>query len=201
MPGLASQLNDDIAELVESVRASLVRIGAGGRGNGAGTIWHADGLILSNAHVAQGKRIQVTLSDGRSLPASILARDEHLDIAALAVNATGLPTIPLGDSKRLRAGQLVLALGHPWGVSGAATAGVVIGVGSQWPELPSSKRDWIVASLNLRPCNSGGALVDAHGRLVGINTLVTGPQVGMAVPVHAAKRFLREALDSKTDTA
>ena len=196
MPSLASQLNDDIAELVESVRASLVRIGVGGRGNGAGTIWHADGLILSNAHVAQGKWIQVTLSDGRSLPASILARDEHLDIAALAVNAKGLPTIPLGDSKRLHAGQLVLALGHPWGVSGAATAGVVIGVGSQWPELPSSKRDWIVASLNLRPGNSGGALVDAHGRLVGINTLVTGPQVEMAVPVHAAKRFLREALDS-----
>ena len=80
---------------------------------------------------------------------------------------------------------------------GAATAGVVIGMGSHWPDVPASRREWIVAALNLRPGNSGGPLVDVHGRLVGINTMITGPQVGMAVPVHVVKAFLRDALGSR----
>ena len=125
-----------------------------------------------------------------------MAHDSGLDLAALAVETARLPTIPLGDSRQLQPGQLVLAMGHPWGVSGAVTSGSVIGVGADMPELPPSNRKWIVASLRLRPGNSGGPMMDAEGRLVGINTMITGPQVAMAVPIHVVKGFLRNALNS-----
>ena len=194
---MIQQLNNEIADVAERVRGSLVQIRSGGRGNGAGTIWHAQGLVLTNAHVVEGGPLQVKLADGRTLPARLLARDPSIDVAALSVNATGLPSIGLGNSTLLNPGRLVLALGHPWGVVGAVTAGVVIGVGSDWPELRESKREWVVVSLNLRPGNSGGPLIDDAGQLVGINTVMTGPEVGMAVPVHVVKRFLREALGSE----
>jgi serine protease Do len=92
---------------------------------------------------------------------------------------------------------LVVALGHPWGVVGAAAAGVVIGIGSWWPEAPKAGREWIVAGMRLRPGNSGGPLLDAEGQLVGMNTMISGPEVGMAVPVHVVKRFLHKALGNR----
>ena len=197
MPTLVQALNNEIADIAEKVRPSLVQIRRGRRGAGAGTIWHSQGLILTNAHVVERGPLQVTLADGRTLPARVLARDPNSDIAAVAVDATDLPTIALGESRRLRPGQLVLALGHPWGVLGAVSAGVVIGVGSQWAEIPESKREWIAVSLNLRPGNSGGPLVDAEGRLIGINSVMTGLEVGLAVPVHVVKAFLHDALGSE----
>jgi S1-C subfamily serine protease len=138
--------------------------------------------------------LQVTLRDGRELSARVLALDSGLDLAALAVEADGLPTIELGDSRGLRPGQLVLAMGHPWGVSGAVAAGAVIGTGPRQQDTPSPEREWIVAGLRLRPGHSGGPMMDVQGRLVGINTMITGPQVAMAVPVHVVKDFLSEAL-------
>jgi serine protease Do len=194
MSNLMSQLNAELAVVVEDVRQSLVEIRNGHRGVGAGTIWHPEGLILTNAHVVGRRSLQVALPDGRQFKARVLAHDGSRDIAALSVDAVDLPTIELGDSQNLRAGQWVLALGHPWGVAGAATAGVVAGVGKQLPEMPRSERDWIAVSLHLRPGHSGGPLVDDRGRLVGINTMMAGPDVGLAVPVHVVKRFLRQAV-------
>jgi S1-C subfamily serine protease len=138
-------------------------------------------------------RPHVTLPDGRTLPARILARSKELDLAALSVAGSGLPAIGLGDSRYLQPGQWVLAMGHPWGVTGAVTAGVVIDV-SVPHELASLGRELIQVDLPLRPGYSGGPLVDVEGRLVGINTMMAGPEVGLAVPVHEVKRFLREAL-------
>jgi serine protease Do len=192
---LLQQLNDEMAMLVERVRRSLVEIKNGHGGVGAGTIWHPDGLIVTNAHVVGRRALKVALDDGRTLPARLLAHDAQLDLAALAVEATDLPTIELGRSKRLQPGQWVLALGHPWGVPGAATAGVVIGLGPH-PEGILPRRDLIQVNLPLRPGHSGGPLVDARGRLVGINAMMNGPEVGLAVPVHEAKRFLRRALSA-----
>ena len=190
---LVQRLNGDLAAVVERVAPALVQVHSG-VGGGAGTIWHPDGLIVTNAHVARGGPLAVTLADGRRLPARALARDPSRDLAALVVEAAGLPTMRIGDSRRLQAGQWVLALGHPWGVPGVVTAGVVIGLaateeGGVWPG-----REWVVVSARLRPGYSGGPLVDAEGRLVGINTIMTGPATGMAVPVHVAATFLREAL-------
>ena len=176
MPTILRQLNDSLAEVVDQGRLSLVHIRSGRRGAGAGTVWHPNGLIITNAHVT-----------GRG----------PLDLAALDVDAEGLPVMAPGESRSLRPGQLVMALGHPWGVAGAAAAGVVIGVGSQLPGVTGSRREWVGVSLNLRPGNSGGPLIDAQGRLVGVNTVMTGPEVGLAVPVHVAKAFLVDALGSR----
>ncbi len=194
MSNLIQQLNDEMSGAVEDVRRSLVEIHNGHGGAGAGTIWHPDGLIVTNAHVVRGRRgLTVTLPNKRTLPARLLARDDRRDLAALSVDATGLPTIELGDSRLLKAGQWVMAIGHPFGVAGAVTAGIVIGEGSQLPEMAASGREWIAVSLRMRPGHSGGPLVDIDGRIVGINTMITGPDVGMAVPVHVVKAFLRQA--------
>jgi serine protease Do len=193
MSDLLQQLNHELANAADQARRGLVSISNGRRGAGAGTIWHPDGLILTNAHVVQLHSPRVTLPDGRVLPGRVLAHDSNLDLAALRVEASDLPTIELGESKRLRPGDWVLALGHPWGVTGAATAGVVIGMGPP-PEMAMPGRELLHVGLHLRPGHSGGPLVDTQGRLVGINTMMAGPDVGLAVPVHVVKAFLRQAL-------
>lgn len=193
MSNLLQQLNDEISALITKVGRSLVKVGNNRNGAGAGTVVHADGLILTNAHVVHHGSIEVILSDQRKLPAQILAYDPELDLAALSVNAHHLATIELGDSKSLQPGQLVFALGHPWGIANAVTAGSIINVGLP-PEIPNRAREFIQAGLHLRPGHSGGPMVDAQGRLVGINTMITGPEVGLAVPVHVIKHFLREHL-------
>lgn len=197
---LLQQLNGELSAVTEGVRRSLVQITNGRRGSGAGTIWHADGLILTNAHVVGRRSLRVSLPNGSAqpaqvLPARLLAHSRSLDLAALSVDASGLPAIGLGSSRNLQPGQWVLAMGHPWGVIGAATVGVVIDVGLP-PEMPGLGRELIQVDLPLRPGYSGGPLVDVHGRLVGINTMMAGPEVGLAIPVHEVKRFLRRALGS-----
>ena len=198
---LLQQFSDDLATVGEGVLRSLVQVCNGRRGAGAGTIWHADGLIMTNAHVVDGvlrgrasagNALTVRLPDGRELPARVLARDTEHDLAALRVEADHLPTIPLGDSRQVQPGQFVLCLGFPWGVTGGATSGVVIGAGAALPEVADPTREWIAASLHLRPGHSGGPMVDAQGRLIGINTMMNGPDVGVAVPVHVAKAFLQQ---------
>ena len=165
-----------------------------GRGAGAGTIWHEDGLIITNAHVVYGhQNLKVTLPDERELPAQVIAFDKELDLAALSVNANNLPIIELGDLRALKPGAWVMAVGHPWGIQGAVTSGAVIGIGATLPEMQPG-REWIALDLHMRPGHSGGPLVDAAGRLVGINTMITGPSVGFAIPVHTVKTFLKEAL-------
>jgi len=187
-------LNAALSDVIAGVCASVVQVRDESRGAGAGTIWHSDGLIVTNAHVAYQGPFKVALSDGRVLDAALLARDEQHDLAALAVDAHDLPTIPLGSARRLHAGQWVMALGHPWGVTNAATGGVLIGVGQELPEVPVARQEWVVADLHLRPGNSGGPLVDANGRLIGVNTLMTGLGVGVAVSVDSVKAFLKRAL-------
>ena len=125
------------------------------------------------------------------MEARLLARDRELDLAALSVPRSGLQAIHLGDSRSLKAGQWVMALGHPWGVAGAVTSGIVIGL----EQSVDPDREWIAAALRLRPGHSGGALVDVTDALVGINTMMAGPQVGMAIPVHVVTEFLRRTLD------
>jgi S1-C subfamily serine protease len=206
METLLQQFSEAMADVTQEVRASVVQI-ADGRGSiGAGTIWHSDGLIVTNAHVVagrsawgdvrgerQGRSLHVILPDGRQLPARVLALDEANDLAALSVEADNLPVIEPGDSTEVRPGQWVMALGHPWGVRDALTAGVVIGMGAQLPEMQPG-REWIALNLRLRPGHSGGPLVDTNGRLIGVNTMISGPEVGFAVPSHLVKAFLKRAL-------
>ena len=191
---MIQELNSELARLSTQVHASLVRVESGRWGAGAGTIWHSEGLILTNSHVVRSRRLNITLPDGRRAPAQILARSRDLDLAALTVELSDLPTIELGDSEMLRPGHWVMAFGHPWGVEGAATAGVVIGQGAELPDRPAFGRDWLAVGLHYRPGHSGGPLVDSSGRLVGINTIMVGPDAGLAVPVHEVKQFLKHSM-------
>jgi serine protease Do len=194
---LLQQINDDAATISDRVLDSLVQINTGQRGVGAGAIWRSDGLIITNAHVILGRRgqvsnaLSVTLRNGRDYPAHLIAYDAQRDLAAIRIDASDLPAIEIGDSRHLKAGDLVLALGYPWGIKGGATSGVVIGSGAQLPELGDNQREWIAASLHLRPGHSGGPMVDSRGRVVGINTLMNGPEVGVAIPAHVAEEFLK----------
>ncbi|MBN8619129.1 MAG: trypsin-like peptidase domain-containing protein [Anaerolineae bacterium] len=193
---LVAALNEALAERITSVYRSLVQIN-NGRGTGAGTIWHADGLIITNAHVIhRQQKLNVTLQEGENYEATVIAYDEQRDLAALAVDAYDLPTIEVGDSKHLKAGEWVTAIGHPWGVQGAITSGVIIGTGSELPEMNQMQpgREWIALSLHMRPGHSGGPVVNSSGQLVGINTMITGPDVGFAIPAHVVKTFLKETL-------
>jgi S1-C subfamily serine protease len=196
MDALIRQLNDDMAGVVAAVRPSLVQITNGRGGAGAGTIWHADGLIVTNAHVIAGRgELHVALNDGSTYHAQIIAQDTDHDLAALSINASDLPVIEPGDSRQLRPGEWVMALGHPFGVLNAATGGVVIGMGQQLGDIQfRNGADWLAVNLRLRPGHSGGPLVDARGRLVGVNTIMNGPEVGVAIPVHVVKAFLKEHL-------
>jgi serine protease Do len=206
VPQLLQQLNSDLSDLVKNVRGSIVEVRNGRGGAGAGTIWHPRGLILTNAHVVGRRTMQVVLPSGETYPARLLAADPEQDLAALSIEASDLPTIPLGDSKSLAAGQVVLALGHPWGINHAVTAGVVLGMAAErrgqsaWTGRRrdvGTGREWVVVNLQLRPGNSGGPLLDVAGRMIGINSIMTGPRAGMAIPIHAVKDFLRRTLGTE----
>lgn len=188
------QINQSLGDVTAQVARSVVQI-IGEEGSiGAGTIWSSDGFILTNAHVALGRRNPRTLSvimhDNRQLPAKLVAYDKTADLAVLEVDTNDLPSIAIGDSSCLQAGQYLMALGHPWGMIDALTGGVVIGIGDQLPE--SDGRDWIALDMKMRPGHSGGALFNSDGQLVGINTMIRGPEVSFAVPVNTATQFLKE---------
>ena len=153
---LADRLNADVAGVVAAVGRSLVQVRDRRNGVGSGVIVHSDGLVITNAHVVCKGPLDISLPDGSNVQARLLALDKERDLAALAADATGLTPINLGDSSRLRVGEWVLALGHPWGVTGAAAAGIVIGTESERTESPGTGREWIAVGIALRPGNSGG---------------------------------------------
>jgi serine protease Do len=176
----ATAMAAELARVTVEVRGR--GLGAGGAAVGAGVIWHPDGLILTNAHVAHHD-VTVVLADGRARGARLVARDPRHDLAALVVDATGLPAAEIGDSAALRVGELVLAVGNPLGLVRALSAGLVHAVGPRA----------IHADLRLAPGNSGGPLADARGRVVGLNAMIVGG-LAVAVPSREAQRFVREQL-------
>ena len=198
MSTLVDQLNGALSDAMESVRDALVQVQVPGRGGGAGIVWRDDGLIVTNAHVVGRGPAEVVLRDGRLLEARLVARSRRLDLAVLSVDAPGLDAAPIGDSMALRAGELVFALGHPFGVAGAVTSGVVIGLEPDGPDARrrrDGEREWLVVHMRLRPGNSGGPVLDARGRVVGISTIMAGPDMGMAVPSHVVAAFLGERVE------
>ncbi len=204
MNAIFAQVNGALSGVIAGVLRAVVQVRDDDRGSaGAGTIWQSDGLIITNAHVVRAGRanLSVALHDGRVLNARVVARDEAHDLAALAIDAHDLPTITVGSLRDLQVGQWVMALGHPWGVLNATTGGVLIGVGQGLPEVRVTPQDYVVADLHLRPGNSGGPLIDTNGRMIGVNTLMTSPGVGVAVGVDAVKAFLKRELERSTPQA
>jgi serine protease Do len=180
-------VSEAVATLVEQTKTGVVQVSSGRRGQGAGVIWGSDGLILTNHHVVANSQgaLKVALSDGRELAATLLGSEGRYDLALLRVAALGLPALPVGDSSRLRVGELVFAIGHPWGQKDVVTAGIVSGldtatVGEQ-ERLPYIRTD-----VRLRPGNSGGPLLNAQGEVVGINAMVFGGDLSIAIPSQVA---------------
>lgn len=183
---LAAHFSAELAALAARVRAAVVRI-ATLDGFGAGTVWRADGAIVTNYHVARRETAIVVLHDGRRLEARVAARDGANDLVLLRIAAAGLPALPVRDARTLRPGELVLAVGHPAGMADAATLGIV----TEPPaEPPGGQRALIRTDVLLRPGNSGGPLVDAAGRVVGINAMVAGG-AAFSVPSYLVERLVR----------
>ena len=186
----AETVTAETARLIETLRRSVVLV-RGQDGHGAGVVWDSAGLIVTNDHVVRGDRAVVELDDGRQKEARVTARDRENDLALLQVSAA-LPAAPVGDSRALAVGSLVIAVGHPWGVRETATLGIVNAQGSgTW--LGQARRELLQADVRLAPGNSGGPLADAHGRVVGVASMVMSPGIALAVPSHVVRRFVEAA--------
>ncbi|MCU0493603.1 MAG: S1C family serine protease [Chloroflexaceae bacterium] len=200
-PAEAEGVSLAAAELVERVRPAVVQIFSQGRGHGAGFVWRADGQIMTNHHVVahSGPGLKVVLPDGRSFDARVIASNQTLDLALLQVEARDLPTVPVGDSARLRVGELVFAVGHPWGQRSVVTAGIVSGMGT----VSSPRNDWqasyIRSDVRLAPGNSGGPLLNARGEVIGVNAMIFGGDLAVAIPSHVAQEWLEHAKQDQRD--
>jgi serine protease Do len=177
MPAL---LAEGLSQIAERVRENTVQVEGRGRGAGSGVIWNTDGVIVTNAHVVRRSGASITLSDGRRLDATLAARDPQLDLALLETGVRDLPAATIGDSDPLRVGELVLAVGSPYGQPGTVTVGIV---------HAGETRRWIQSDLRLAPGNSGGPMADAQGRVIGINTMVVN-RLALAIPSNIVASFV-----------
>jgi S1-C subfamily serine protease len=188
--GVAERLTPSVAHLAVSRRT---RRGRSAEGAGSGVAISSDGYMLTSAHVvAGGTGVSATFSDGRELSADVEGSDPLSDLAVVRVDARDLTPAQLGDADELRVGQLVVAIGSPMGLAGTVTAGVVSALGRSLPTRTRSAvrlvENVIQTDAALNPGNSGGALADGLGRVVGVNTAVAGVGLGLAVPINDATR-------------
>jgi S1-C subfamily serine protease len=170
---------------------------------GSGVVITSDGFALTSAHVVAGSdsRGRASFSDGRDLEFTLVGADPLSDLAILRIAGDGFVAAELGDAERLQVGQLVVAIGNPHGFGGSVTAGVVSALGRSLPTRAGSTMrivdNVIQTDAALNPGNSGGALADGGGRVVGINTAVAGVGLGLAVPLNAATRRIIGGLMSE----
>jgi S1-C subfamily serine protease len=182
-----------VVEAVEAVGPAVVGVGrdagrGGHGGSGSGIALAPDGYVLTNAHVVGGAaRVQITLGDGSTAPGVVVGTDVTTDLAVVRAEAASLPWVPLEGGARLRPGQLAIAIGNPLGFQSTVTTGVVSAVGRSMRALNGRLiADVIQHTAPLNPGNSGGALVDSRGRVIGINTAIIAFAQGLGFAVPAA---------------
>ena len=190
--GSARGMSSNVNGLSELLREAVVEVRSGESGSGTGIIWGGAGLIVTNAHcIRRGAQLQVDAA-GKWREAQALAYHPHHDLALLASPTVSGPLLELRDPETLRAGELLFAHGHPLGIRDALAMGVLHTVARDKSKSPR----WIVADVRLAPGNSGGPLVDAQGRLVGINSMVVNG-LGVAVPASLVQQFVERALSQR----
>jgi serine protease Do len=169
-------------KLAENVRQSVVQVRGIGGGSGAGVVI-ADTHIITNAHVIRSRKILIETWEGKELPVLAVKLNRSRDLALLSVSTLKTAPLPLGDSRALKPGTPVFAIGHPMGFVGAVSSGVIHQV---------SVPRWVCAEVRLAPGNSGGPLVNFSGQLIGINTMVASGGLALAVPSRDVERFLKQ---------
>jgi serine protease Do len=177
--------------MLEHAQQAVVRVEVGSRGAGSGIVW-AKNRVMTNAHVVgNASSVLIRNRQGHESQATVLERNPRLDLALLELEAD-LKPLEIADSSKLRIGELVFAIGHPWGER-LVTAGIVTGLGKTQVPGGGAPRAVIRSDVTLRPGNSGGALVNASGALVGINAMVWMPNMGIAIPSNTARDWANNA--------
>jgi serine protease Do len=202
------RLNNALTRLAEQLKPALVQIRVRRgteepdaeegprRALGSGFVIHPSGYVVTNAHVVErSTTVQVRLASGRRLAGTVVGRDRRVDLALVQVDApTALPVIPLGDSERLAVGELVLALGHPFGLEQTVSLGIVSRKGAPL-QAAAPGFDFIQTDAAVNPGNSGGPLVDMRGQVVGVNTMAArNGSIGFAIPINLIKTLLPQLL-------
>jgi S1-C subfamily serine protease len=187
-----------VMRVAERLNPSVASLRARGGGGSAVAIT-PDGFLVTSAHVVQrSRKVRASFTDGRELTAEIVGADPLSDLAVLRTSDDSLNAATLGDAEKLRVGQLVVAIGNPHGFAGSVTAGVVSALGRSLPTRSGAASRFvdnvIQTDAALNPGNSGGALADGLGRVVGVNTAVAGVGLGLAVPINEATRKVIGAL-------
>ncbi|PRY65873.1 S1-C subfamily serine protease [Glaciihabitans tibetensis] len=189
-----------VAETVLPSVASILVSTSRGRGSGSASVITDDGFLLTSAHVVEGAdAATAVLADGSEVTTRVVGRDALSDLAVLRAEPKPGGTLPapveLGDAAQLRVGQLVVALGSPYGLAGSVTAGIVSALGRSLPTQSGRVIDEVIQSdAALNPGNSGGVLADTRGRMVGVNTAVAGVGLGLAVPINDSTRAIIHTL-------